>query len=379
LPLFGTAAEPSLKDTFKDYFLIGAALNERQFTAKDPAETMLILRQFSSTTPENALKWESVHPEPDEYRFEAADKYVAFGESNRMFIIGHTLIWYQQTPSWVFRNDKGEPASRDLLLARMRNHIHTVVGRYKGRVKGWDVVNEALADNGMLRASAWQRSIGDDFIIKAFEFAHAADPDAELYYNDYSLENPRKRNGAIELIKRIQAAGVKITGVGLQDHNNLNSPTTSQLDETISAFAGLGLKVMVTEMDIDVLPAANRSRDADITMRAPTRNDLDPYTNGLPASVQQKLATRYADLFTVFVKHRHDISRVTFWGVTDAQSWLNNWPVHGRTAHPLLFDRAGKPKPAFWSVLGCVPEKPACAEDRTGAATGEPTSPAAHD
>jgi endo-1,4-beta-xylanase len=234
--------------------------------------------------------------------------------------------------------------TRDVLLERMRDHIQTVVGRYKGRIKIWDVVNEALQNDGKLRKSQWEKIIGDDYIEKAFQYAHEADPDAILRYNDYSLENEPKRNGAIALIKKLQAEGIPVTAIGLQDHVQMDWPTMEQEDATISAFARLGLKVMITELDVNVLGG---KRTAEITEMA-HQGSSNVYTNGLPPAVQQELAKRYADLFGVYVKHHDDISLVTFWGVTDGDSWLN---MRGRVNHPLLFDRAGQPKPAFDAVL----------------------------
>jgi endo-1,4-beta-xylanase len=241
--------------------------------------------------------------------------------------------------------------NRETLLKRMKEHIHAVVGRYKGRIKGWDVVNEALNEDGGMRPSPWFKIIGEDYIQKAFEFAHEADPGAELYYNDFSLENEPKRNGAIELVKKLKAAGLHVSGVGLQNHDKMDWPTTQQLGATIDAFAKLGVQVMITELDVDVLPPATRSQGAEVSMNVALRAVQNPYTNGLPESVQDALAKRYADLFGVLVAHSGQIKRVTFWGVTDADSWLNNWPVRGRTSYPLLFDRLGKPKPAFEAVI----------------------------
>jgi endo-1,4-beta-xylanase len=342
---------PALRDVFKNDFLIGAAVNQDQFTERDPRGLSIIASHFNSITPENILKWQSVHPEPDQYSFAGPDAYVAFGEKYHMFIIGHTLIWHNQTPRWVFEDDKQHPLDRAKLLDRMRDHIHTVVGRYKGRIKGWDVVNEALNEDGTLRQSPWLKIIGEDYLIKAFQFAHEADPDAQLYYNDYSLENEPKRKGAIELITKLKAAGVPVYAIGLQGHDKLDWPTTEQEDATIAAFAKLGIKVNITELDIDVLPRANRSQGADVAMTAEARLELNPFANGLPEAMQQSLARRYADLFRVFLRHSAVIDRVTFWGVTDADSWLNNWPVKGRSSYPLLFDRSGRPKPAFEAVL----------------------------
>jgi endo-1,4-beta-xylanase len=347
---------PTLKDAFKSSFLIGAALNPGEFTESDARDAALVKGQFDSISPENVLKWEMVHPEPGRYDFDLPDKYVVFGEKNHMFIVGHTLVWHHQTPKWVFEDGTGNPVDRETLLKRMREHIRTVVGRYKGRVNGWDVVNEALNDDGTLRQTPWLKIIGEEYIAKAFEFAHEADPKAELYYNDQGLENDAKRNGAIELLRKLRAQGVSVTGVGLQGHYGMDWPSVDQIDATMAAFAKVGVKVMITELDVDVLPPAMAYRGADISANVELQSKLNPYTTGLPDSVQQTLAKRYADLFGVFLKHRGALTRVTFWGATDATSWLNNWPVRGRTSYPLLFDRDGRPKPAFEAVIKAARE-----------------------
>jgi endo-1,4-beta-xylanase len=341
---------PTLKQTFKGDFVIGAAINEAQITGQDQREDALIESQFNSVSPENALKWANVHPQPGKYNFDLTDKYVAFGQKNHMFIVGHNLVWHNQVPDWVFHDDKGNLLDRDALLARMKDHIDTVVGRYKGKIQSWDVVNEALNEDGTLRQSEWYKIIGPDYIEKAFQFAHEADPAVQLFYNDYNLENEPKRNGAIALVKKLQADGVPISGVGIQDHDQLDWPTADQEDATISAFAALGIKVAISELDIDVLPRRG-GPTADVSIKIAQNAALNPYSAGLPDSVQQKLATHYADLFRVYFKHRNTVERVTFWGVTDGDSWLNDWPVNGRTSYPLLFDRNGQPKPAFNAVI----------------------------
>ncbi len=350
-------AQPvTLKDAYQGIFRIGAAINQSQFEEKDARGDSLIAAQFNTISPENALKWESIHPHLDSYNFDPADHYVAFGEKYKMFIIGHNLVWHSQTPRWVFQDDKGVPLTRDTLLQRMHDHIRTVVGRYKGRIGGWDVVNEALNEDGTLRKSPWLDIIGADYIAKAFQFAHEADPGAELYYNDYSLENEPKRRGAVELIKKLQAQSVPITAIGLQGHDKMDWPTARQLADTIEAFAALGIKVNITELDVDVLTRTGPGNSADVSATSGGGAGLNPYTAGLPDSVQQALARRYAELFHIFVKYRDSITRITFWGVTDGDSWLNNFPVRGRTIYPLLFDREGRPKPAFQAVTGAARE-----------------------
>ena len=346
-----TAQQPSLKDAYKNDFKIGVALNSAQIFETDTVGDAIVKAQFNSISPENILKWELVHPQLDTYDFKAPDAYVAFGEKNQMFTIGHNLVWHSQVPKWVFEHPDGTFLTRKELLKRMQDHIKTVVGRYKGRIKGWDVVNEALNEDGTLRQSLWYKIIGPDYLVEAFKAAHKADPQAELYYNDYSLENEAKRNGAIALVKKLQAAGCHITGIGTQEHDNLQWPTTDQVDATITAFASLGVKVMVTELDIDVLPAAVRNGSAEISATAAAQPELNPYADGLPQEVQQQLADRYANLFATFLKHKDVITRVTFWNVTDGDSWKNDWPIRGRKNYPLLFDREGKSKPAFDAVI----------------------------
>lgn len=345
------SAQPTLKDTFNSIFRIGAALNPSQFLEQNSNSVAIIKAQFNTISPENVLKWEAVHPKPDTFNFEPADRYVAFGEKNNMFIIGHTLVWHNQTPRWVFQDDKGNPIDRETLLRRLQEHISKVVGRYKGKIGGWDVVNEAVDDNGNLRRSGWLRIIGEDYLVKAYQFAHEADPKAELYYNDYDLEKEPKRNGVIAVVKKLQAAGIPIAAVGNQAHYKLDSPKIEQVDATMAALSKLGVKVNITELDVNVLPAPGQFSGAEVSQRFEPAKGLNPYTNGLPDGVQQKLAKRYADLFSTFLKHRDVVTRVTLWGVTDGDSWLNSFPIRGRTNYPLLFDRQGKPKAAFDAVI----------------------------
>ncbi len=348
---------PTLRTAFEGVFLVGAALNPAQVSGRDTVGAAIVAAQFNSITPENVLKWASVHPGPGTYDFAAPDRYVAFGERYGMFIVGHTLVWHNQTPRWVFQDSSGNPVSRDTLLERLRDHIHTVVGRYRGRIRGWDVVNEALNEDGTLRRTPWLAILGDDYLASAYRFAREADPDAELYYNDYSLENAPKRRGAVQLVKRLRDQGVTITAVGLQGHNRMDWPSAAQEDSTIDAFAGAGFRVMITELDVDVLPRATRAPGADLADTTASRSALNPFVNALPDSLQRALARRYAELFGSYLRHRGTVARVTFWGVTDRDSWLNNWPVRGRTNYPLLFDRDGRPKPAFAAVVQAAPPK----------------------
>jgi endo-1,4-beta-xylanase len=340
----------TLKDAYKGAFYIGVAINSAQITGADAAGDAVIAQQFDSISPENAMKWEVIHPRPDAYNFTLADKYVEFGQKHHMFIVGHNLCWHAQTPEWVFKDAAGKPLTRDVLLQRLHDHIFTVVGRYKGKIDSWDVVNEALNEDGTLRHSKWFDIIGEDYIVKAFQWAHEADPKAELNYNDYNLETPAKRQGAIALIKKIQAAGVPIAVVGSQGHLHMDWPSTEDEEATVTELAATGVKVAITELDIDVLPRV-APNTADVSLNIKADPKLNPYATGLPAEVQQALTKRYAGLFAVYLKHRDVMSRVTLWGLSDADSWLNDWPVRGRASYPLLFDRNNKPKPAFDAVL----------------------------
>ena len=346
---------PALKQVFTDKFMIGAAIGTDRLLQPHEPGLQLVARQCNSITAENLLKWESVHPTLKEYDFAPTDRFIEYGEANKMFIVGHTLVWHNQVPEWVFQDDSGTPLGRDALLERMREHIATVVGRYKGRIHAWDVVNEAFEDDGSLRDTAWRKAIGDDYIEKAFQFAHEADPDAELYYNDYSMYLPGKRTATVKLVKQLKAAGCRIDGVGLQGHWRIEGPSLEEAEKSLKVFSRLGVKLMITELDINVLPWQNKNEEgADVTLRGEMAEGLNPYTEGLPEEMQRALANRYAEVFRLFVKYNDKISRVTFWGIDDGQSWHNNWPIRGRTAHSLLFDRSLQPKPAFWSVVDTV-------------------------
>ena len=335
----------ALKEAYKDCFMIGVALNQRQFTEQDANGAALVKRHFNSISPENVMKWERIHPRPgpDGYDFAAADRYVEFGEKNGMYIVGHTLIWHSQTPRWVFQGEGASAITREALLQRMRDHIHTVVGRYKGRIKTWDVVNEALNEDGTLRKSQWYRIIGEDYIEKAFEYAHEADPDAELRYNDFSIENAPKRKGVIALVKKLQEKKTPISGLGSQTHANLTWPSAELLDTALTEFAELGIPISITELDVIASQGGQRIRSAEVSENA------QAVGGGMVEAANQKLADQYGNIFSVFLKHRKNIKLVTFWGVTDRDSWRSS-------GNPLLFDREGKPKKCFETVIQTASE-----------------------
>jgi endo-1,4-beta-xylanase len=353
------AEGPALKDLMPKGMLLGVAVSQSQVEEKDAAAAALVTRHYDSITPENLLKWGPVHPEPDKYNFGPADTFVAFGEKRKMTIIGHTLVWHSQTPAWVFEGKDGKPLDRETALGRMRDHINAVVGRYKGRIKGWDVVNEAINDDaeGSMRKSKWQQAIGDDYIAKAFEFAHAADPQAELYYNDYNLTSAPKRATAIRIVKDLKARGLRVDGIGEQGHWLLGGPSLADIEATITDIAAAGVKVLITELDVDVLPRDPGMYGADLEKRAKFKAETNLYPDSLPADKQKELARRYADIFALFLKHKDKITRVTFWGVDDGHTWLNGFPIPGRINHPLLFDRQRKPKPAYDAVVETLSRK----------------------
>jgi endo-1,4-beta-xylanase len=339
----------SLKTSYKNCFLIGAALNAAQIEEKEPNAAILVPQQFNTITSENIMKAEVIHPEWDTYNFDLADKFVAYGKKNNMFVVGHTLVWHSQLSPFA-----NNIQSKDSFLLFFTNHINAIAGRYAGKINSWDVVNEALNEDGTLRKSVFLEKLGEDYIRKAFELAAKADPKAKLYYNDYNIEQPQKRAGTIALIKKIQASGTKIDGVGIQAHWSINGLPLKDIEEAILEFAALGLKVSFTELDLTVLPNPWDLVGAEVSQNFEGSPYMNPYIAGLPDSMQIKLAKEYEDLFKLFIKHKDKIERVTFWGVNDGQSWLNYWPIKNRTNHPLFFDRDFKPKLAYKKVMALV-------------------------
>jgi endo-1,4-beta-xylanase len=339
--------EPTLKSAYSGDFLIGSALGTTHINGTIPEANELIKNQFAVYTPENVMKSQEIHPGWDEYNFDLADKLIALGEKNNVPVVGHTLIWHSQLSPFITKN-----ISPDSLKLFMKNHISTVAGRYNGKILGWDVVNEALNEDGTLRKSIFLEKLGEQYLIDAFKLAQEAAPSAELYYNDYNNEQPKKREGTIKLVKMLQAAGAKIDGVGIQGHWSINGLPLKEIEESIIAYHELGLKVMFTELDITVLPNPWDLKGAEVSQNFEGSPFMNPYPDGLPDDVSQKLANSYESLFKLFLKHKDKVSRVTFWGVNDGHTWLNNWPIKGRTNYPLLFDRNYQPKKAYQAVMG---------------------------
>jgi endo-1,4-beta-xylanase len=355
----------TLKEAYKDAFKIGAAVNPPVVSGADALTHALVPKHFNSITVENAMKAEVVNPEPGVFNFGPADDFVAFGERHNMFIIGHTLVWHNQTPDWFFRDKDGNPNTPAAQIERMRAHIEAVAGRYKGRVHAWDVVNEIIDDDGSYRPTTWVTAVGDgdELVRQAFKFAHQYAPDAELYYNDFNAWRPEKRDGIVRMVKMLQDAGIRIDGIGIQGHWGLNYPKNEYIEAAIDAYAALGVKVMITELDVDVLPL---TKEGQIIGQGMTHKQfqleefktfLDPYRDGLPAEAQRQLADRYAELFRIFYRKRDVIDRVTLWGIHDGMSWKNNYPIPNRTNYTLLWDRKREPKPALHAVINVPFEK----------------------
>ena len=336
-----------LKDAYKEDFLIGVALNTSQIEEQDSVQSKLISTEFNSVTPENIMKSLLIHPNKDTYNFDLPDKLVALAEKNDMHIQGHTLVWHSQL-SPFFK----EISDSTAMVEALKDHINTIVGRYKGKINAWDVVNEALNDDGTLRKTVFLDVLGEDYLSLVFNLTQKADPEVELFYNDYSMTNPNKRAGAIRIIKRMQEQGVRVDGIGMQGHWDLNRPSIEEIETSIVQYAELGIKVDITELDVSVIPMPWDFSGADVNVKfESTDPTMNPYPKQLPNSIKDQLAKRYEDIFKLFLKHKDKINRVTFWGVNDGDSWKNDWPIEGRTNYPLLFDRNNKKKKAYHSLI----------------------------
>lgn len=342
----------TLKDALGKYFLFGAAIDTTVTRGHNPVVADIVKNNFNSVVAENCMKGEEIHPEKDRYDWNDADKFMAFAEENNLAVIGHCLVWHSQPPKWMFTYENGDTVSRYELIDRMYHHITTVMQRYKGRIKGWDVVNEAVEDNGRMRQTPYYKIIGPDYIKLAFQFAHAADPEAELYINDYSMAKPAKRATYMRIVKELQnTPGVRIDAIGMQSHNGMDYPDLAEYEKTIDEYASLGVKVMMTEFEVNALPNPQNFGGAEISQKFEYEKYLNPYKDGMPKKAQKAWSERMMDFFKIYWKHRHQISRITMWGVTDTNTWLNDFPVKGRTNYPLLFGRDNKPKPVVKDII----------------------------
>jgi len=330
---------PSVKEKYEDYFPIGAAIGRKHLQSYD---TLLLKKHFNSVTAENDMKPTNTIEAPGEYTFEAGDRIVAFAQKNDMLVRGHTLVWYNQTPDWFYQHENGETLSKEALLERMKSYIYTVLDHYRGQIYCWDVVNEVISDHDEKTYRddiRWFEICGPDYIEKAFEYAHDADPTIELFYNDYDLINPKKRDKTYRVLKELLDKGVPIHGVGMQGHWTLEDVNRQLLTEAIDKFASLGLQVQITELDISVYPYYHNQ---DSLPQA-----IKPYTESLADS----LAAKYGEVFEVFREKKDKLTGVTFWGVADNKTWLSSYFVKGRTDYPLLFNHEFEPKKSFYQVV----------------------------
>ena len=325
---------PNLHEAFNEIFRIGAAVSTKTIRS----EGDFIARHYNSITAENQMKFEEIHPEEDRYTFEAADEIMDFALQNGIAVRGHTMVWHNQTSDWVFESPSGGPASRELVLLRMQEHIRTVASRYKGRVYAWDVVNEAIEDKAelVMRSTKWLEILGEDYIRYAFEAAHEADPNALLFYNDYNETEPVKRDKIYNLVRSLKEKGVPIHGIGMQGHWNIHGPSLDEIRQAIELYASLDLELHITELDLSMFHFDDRRTD----LTVPTEQMVE---------LQQQ---RYEEIFGLFKEYRDVITSVTFWGAADNYTWLDNFPVRGRKNWPFLFDGEFQPKQAFWRVIG---------------------------
>jgi GH35 family endo-1,4-beta-xylanase len=332
---------PVIKDVYKDHFLIGMA-GDLPGNYSDE-ELGLVKGHFGVVTPENCMKPGPVHPSEETWRFERPDALMKWCADNRMAIHGHTLVWHAQTNNWFFRD--GDKAA---VTRRMKDHISTLVGRYKGKIRGWDVVNEAIGDGGNaqtaqtenLRNSSWLRAVGPEFIPLAFKFAHDADPDAKLYYNDYGIESGAKHDSSMVLLRRLIKDGVPVHGVGIQGHWSTANVPYAAIDKAIADYASLGLKVSITELDVTIRGASGGQFGRG---RGRGRGEVTPPS---PPDLKAQ-ADAYARLFAIFIKHKAVVERVTFWGLSDRRTWRFG-------QHPLIFDATNRRKPAYGAIIDAL-------------------------
>ena len=339
----------SLSNHFKNHFHIGAAINENTILGNDNKSKEIVVSEFNSITPENSLKWMFIQPLPGKFDFKVSDKYVNIGSKNGMYTVGHALIWHAQLAEFMQNID-----NKDETLFHVKNHINTLMNRYKGKIDAWDVVNEAFEEDGSFRESVFYKNLGKNYIEDVFVLAAKVDPEVDLIYNDYNLYKSEKRLAVINMVNKFKANGTKIDGVGVQAHWDLNTPSINEIENIILDFHETGILVSFTELDISVLPNPWEMIGAEVNQNfSKFEGDpkMNPYPNGLPNNIQDKLAKRYEDIFKLFLKHSDKINRVTFWGVIDKYSWLNDWPIKGRTNYPLLFDKDYKSKKAYYKLL----------------------------
>lgn len=344
-------AQQGLKDVLGRYFYIGTSLNQWQSDGQDAAASAVVRQHFNSAVAENCMKAECLQPAEGIFDFRTADKFVSYCEENGLTVFGHCLVWHSQAPDWMFFDGHGNLVSSEKLADRIKKHVKTVVAHFRGKVYGWDVVNEAIEDDGSFRQSPLFKILGEDFIEIAFRAAQEADPNAQLYYNDYSMAKPAKREAVCRLVKKLKSKGIRIDAIGMQSHHGMDYPNLDEYEKSIDAYAACGVKVMMTELDLNVLPNPSGFGGAGIEQNFEFQQKYNPYANGLTKEMEKKVHDRWMAFFQIFHRHRDQISRINLWGISDNNSWLNGWPIKGRTNYPLLFDRQYQAKPVVNDII----------------------------
>lgn len=362
----GCSSQPELKDiplkeAFANDFLVGVAVAQDIITRHDTASINLICEQFNAVSPESVLKPEYIHPAPDVWDFSQGDAYCQFAAEHGLKPLGHTLMWHNQTPDFFWLNPDGSVRSDEEMRAILVEYIEKTASHFAGKVYAWDVVNEIVSEEGGYRNDkGWEkyyRGDKDELVALAFSTAQRCDPNAELYYNDYNMWRQTKVDGAVHIVEMLKSKGIRIDGVGIQAHWGLNYPDMKDVETTIDRLYALGVKVMITELDVDMLPFSKEGQMTGKAMYDPAlqREEfmkyLNPYANGLPAEVDQQIADRYEEIMRTIYNKRDKISRVTLWGLHDGVSWKNDYPIPNRINYPLLFDRNLQKKRAFYQVV----------------------------
>ena len=378
----GTAHAQSLKDAYRDYWRMGVSVNQWEVKAEEAVGSNLsysggvsadqtshyqtIAQHFGWVVPENCMKCEVIHPQEGVYNFTLGDQLVEKALANGQQVVGHCLIWHSQCAPWFFVDDEGKQVSAEVLKKRMKDHIFTILGHYKGKVKGWDVVNEAFNDDGTLRHSKFYEILGEDFIPLAFQYAHEADPTVELYYNDYSMNKAKKAEGVVNFFRPLVAKGLPITAIGLQGHLIYgDTDYVKEYEQTIQAIASIGLPSQFTELDISMLPNPYGFSGANVSDRFKYSEQMDPYKNGLPADKQEQFDQFWIDFFKMLMANKEHVLRVNFWCLNDANSWRNSFPIKGRSDYATLFDRQNQPKPAVQKLIQLATPAPAAVSKKS--------------
>lgn len=373
------AQQPTLRDAYRDYWDMGVSVN--QWQVKADAKSLITQQDFSKDTPadqtkdwetivrhfnyvvaENCMKCEVIHPKEGVYDFTLADQFVNKARAAGLKVLGHCLIWHSQCAPWFHYDEQGNLVSPEVLKQRMREHIYTVVNHFKGRVQAWDVVNEAFEDDGTLRKSLFYQILGEDYIPLAFRYAHEADPNAELYINDYSMNKASKVEGVARFFAPLIRQGLPVTAIGMQGHMVLEGNNyVEEYEHSIQTIRALGVKTFFSEVDLSVLPNPYGFAGANVSDRFAYRPEMDPYRDGLTADKQREVQDFWVRFFQMLTRHRDDILRVNFWCLNDGCSWRNDFPIKGRTDYATLFDRQGQPKPEVQAVINVVrPEGGSC-------------------